>query len=63
MFCESIKLLNFFFNLICRYSGDWSRIGVISRETEDLLKAATYLVVPLCILLIFFLCKNDGHDE
>ncbi|KAG6414162.1 hypothetical protein SASPL_126880 [Salvia splendens] len=45
------------------YSGDWSRIGAISRETEDLLKAATYIVVPLCILLIFFLSENDGYDE
>ncbi|XP_065031980.1 uncharacterized protein LOC135581845 isoform X1 [Musa acuminata AAA Group] len=25
------------------YSGDWSRIGVISKETEDLLKIAAYL--------------------
>ncbi|RWV83839.1 hypothetical protein GW17_00054503, partial [Ensete ventricosum] len=30
-----------------RYSGDWSRIGVISKETEDLLKIAAYLVTPL----------------
>ncbi|RZR75478.1 hypothetical protein BHM03_00058845, partial [Ensete ventricosum] len=29
-----------------RYSGDWSRIGVISKETEDLLKIAAYLVTP-----------------
>ncbi|KAL1531074.1 hypothetical protein AAHA92_33795 [Salvia divinorum] len=45
------------------YSGDWSRIGVISRGTEDFLKAAANLVVPLCILLIFFLFQNDGYDE
>ncbi|THU73642.1 hypothetical protein C4D60_Mb04t25010 [Musa balbisiana] len=25
------------------YSGDWSRIGVISKEAEDLLKIAAYL--------------------
>ncbi|KAK2646528.1 hypothetical protein Ddye_021723 [Dipteronia dyeriana] len=35
------------------YSGDWSRIGVISEETEPLLKVAAFVVVPLCILLIF----------
>ncbi|XP_028062325.1 uncharacterized protein LOC114265709 [Camellia sinensis] len=29
-----------------RYSGDWSRIGVISKETEDLLKLAAFVVVP-----------------
>ncbi|XP_010447655.1 PREDICTED: uncharacterized protein LOC104730215 isoform X1 [Camelina sativa] len=33
------------------YSGDWSRIGVISKETEQLLKIAAFLVVPLCIFL------------
>ncbi|XP_059455644.1 uncharacterized protein LOC132185859 isoform X2 [Corylus avellana] len=34
--------------------GDWSRIGVISKETEDLLKLAAFAVAPLCIFLIFF---------
>jgi len=34
-----------------RYSGDWSRIGVLSKETEELLKLAAFLVVPLCIFL------------
>ncbi|KAI5675770.1 hypothetical protein M9H77_06720 [Catharanthus roseus] len=34
------------------YSGDWSRIGVISKENEDLLKSAAFLVVPLCFFLI-----------
>ncbi|CAF2030744.1 unnamed protein product [Brassica napus] len=33
------------------YSGDWSRIGVLSKETEELLKLAAFLVVPLCIVL------------
>ncbi|KAG2239945.1 hypothetical protein Bca52824_091304 [Brassica carinata] len=33
------------------YSGDWSRIGVLSKETEELLKLAAFLVVPLCIFL------------
>jgi hypothetical protein len=36
-----------------RYSGDWSRIGVISKETEDLLKLAAFAVAPFCIFLIF----------
>ncbi|KAI4387608.1 hypothetical protein MLD38_000028 [Melastoma candidum] len=29
------------------YSGDWSRIGVISRETEEMLRLAAFVVVPL----------------
>ncbi|KDO62303.1 hypothetical protein CISIN_1g033338mg [Citrus sinensis] len=33
--------------------GDWSRIGVISEETEALLKVAAFGVVPLCIFFIF----------
>ncbi|XP_014508303.1 uncharacterized protein LOC106767862 [Vigna radiata var. radiata] len=37
------------------YSGDWSRIGVITSESEELLKVAAFLVVPLCIFLVFFL--------
>uniref|UniRef100_A0A2N9HLC9 DUF7887 domain-containing protein n=1 Tax=Fagus sylvatica TaxID=28930 RepID=A0A2N9HLC9_FAGSY len=40
------------------YSGDWSRIGVISKETEDLLKFAAFIVVPLCIFLIFSISKE-----
>ncbi|KAK4415156.1 hypothetical protein Salat_2622800 [Sesamum alatum] len=41
------------------YSGDWSRIGVISRGAEDLIKAATFVVVPFCLFLIFSLSKKD----
>ncbi|CAA0814690.1 Unknown protein [Striga hermonthica] len=41
------------------YSGDWSRIGVISRGTEDLLKTAAFLVVPFCIYVIFYLSKGN----
>ncbi|KAG8372528.1 hypothetical protein BUALT_Bualt12G0075500 [Buddleja alternifolia] len=41
------------------YSGDWSRIGVISRGSEDLLKAAAFLVVPFCLFLIYFLSNKD----
>ncbi|KAL4565583.1 hypothetical protein LXL04_029685 [Taraxacum kok-saghyz] len=40
------------------YSGDWSRIGVISKETEDLLKTAAFLVIPLCAFLIFSISKK-----
>ncbi|XP_031271238.1 uncharacterized protein LOC116129646 [Pistacia vera] len=40
------------------YSGDWSRIGVISEETEALLKAAAFVVVPLCIFLIVYLSRE-----
>ncbi|KAF3974082.1 hypothetical protein CMV_002538 [Castanea mollissima] len=41
------------------YSGDWSRIGVISKENEDLLKFAAFIVVPLCIFLIFSFSKES----
>ncbi|XP_028793975.1 uncharacterized protein LOC114749620 [Neltuma alba] len=34
------------------YSGDWSRIGVITPQTEELLKIAAFVVVPLCVFLI-----------
>ncbi|GMY35557.1 EUTSA_v10026581mg [Fagus crenata] len=40
------------------YSGDWSRIGVISKEAEGLLKFAAFIVVPLCIFLIFSISKE-----
>lgn len=43
------------------YSGDWSRIGVITPQTEELLKVAAFLVVPLCIFLVFFL-PNESNS-
>ncbi|KAL1210501.1 hypothetical protein V5N11_006824 [Cardamine amara subsp. amara] len=43
------------------YSGDWSRIGVISKETEELLKFAAFLVVPLCIFLSLSF-SNESTD-
>lgn len=43
------------------YSGDWSRIGVLSKETEELLKLAAFLVVPLCIFLGLSF-SNDSTD-
>ncbi|WOK97829.1 hypothetical protein Cni_G06537 [Canna indica] len=45
------------------YSGDWSLIGAISKETEELLKSAAYLVAPLCLLLIFFGFDGDRDSE
>ncbi|KAD4180086.1 hypothetical protein E3N88_28677 [Mikania micrantha] len=39
------------------YSGDWSRIGVISTENEDFLKVAAFVVVPLCIFIILSISK------
>ncbi|XP_056865842.1 uncharacterized protein LOC108854519 isoform X2 [Raphanus sativus] len=41
--------------------GDWSRIGVLSKETEELLKLAAFLVVPLCIFLGLSF-SNDSTD-
>nr|GMC91261.1 DNA-directed RNA polymerase subunit beta [Ipomoea batatas]GMD25899.1 DNA-directed RNA polymerase subunit beta [Ipomoea batatas]GMD28812.1 DNA-directed RNA polymerase subunit beta [Ipomoea batatas] len=40
------------------YSGDWSRIGVISKESEHLLKISAFFVVPLCLFLIFYSSKK-----
>ncbi|KAK4712877.1 hypothetical protein R3W88_018784 [Solanum pinnatisectum] len=40
------------------YSGDWSRIGVISKDNEDLLKIAACLIVPLCLFVIFSFSKK-----
>ncbi|XP_042414970.1 uncharacterized protein LOC122004106 isoform X1 [Zingiber officinale] len=42
-----------------RYSGDWSRIGAISKETEEFLKIAAYFVVPFCFLLIYFISEGQ----
>eukprot|EP00258_Populus_trichocarpa_P032982 XP_024449001.1 uncharacterized protein LOC112326027 isoform X2 [Populus trichocarpa] len=39
--------------------GDWSRIGVISKESEDLLKFAAFVVIPLCVFLIFSVSKEE----
>ncbi|XP_061966300.1 uncharacterized protein LOC133690122 isoform X2 [Populus nigra] len=39
--------------------GDWSRIGVISKESEDLLKVAAFVVIPLCVFLIFSVSKEE----
>ncbi|KAJ4959187.1 hypothetical protein NE237_026298 [Protea cynaroides] len=41
------------------YSGDWSRIGVISREGEELLKTVAFLVVPLCLFLMFSFSNEE----
>ncbi|XP_042414088.1 uncharacterized protein LOC122002813 isoform X2 [Zingiber officinale] len=41
------------------YSGDWSRIGAISKETEEFLKIAAYFVVPFCFLLIYFISEGQ----
>ncbi|KNA22883.1 hypothetical protein SOVF_030160 [Spinacia oleracea] len=40
------------------YSGDWSRIGVISKQTEDVLKIGAFLVVPLCLFVVLSLAKK-----
>nr|XP_009588251.1 uncharacterized protein LOC104085841 [Nicotiana tomentosiformis]XP_016470547.1 PREDICTED: uncharacterized protein LOC107792822 [Nicotiana tabacum] len=44
------------------YSGDWSRIGVISKESEELLKIAAYFVVPLCLYFIFSISNKKIED-
>ncbi|XXG81259.1 hypothetical protein AAC387_Pa09g1937 [Persea americana] len=45
------------------YSGDWSRIGAISRDTEELLKVATYVVSPLCLFLIFAISGEENNSN
>ncbi|CAH9093267.1 unnamed protein product [Cuscuta europaea] len=39
--------------------GDWSRIGVIPKESEDVLKTAAFFVVPLCLFIIFSFSKKS----
>ncbi|CAN6313635.1 unnamed protein product, partial [Urochloa humidicola] len=45
------------------YSGDWSRIGAISKDTEDLLKLGAYAVVPLLLALIFSLSQDSNNES
>lgn len=40
------------------YSGDWSRIGAISRETEAQLRIGAYLVVPVSAVLVWAIGKR-----
>ncbi|KAG2553891.1 hypothetical protein PVAP13_9KG627400 [Panicum virgatum] len=42
------------------YSGDWSRIGAISKDTEELLRRGAYVVVPLSLALIFSLSQDSN---
>ena len=44
-----------------RYSGDWSRIGVISKESEELLKVGAFVVVPLCLFFILNLSQKEEN--
>ncbi|KAK1276514.1 hypothetical protein QJS04_geneDACA001539 [Acorus gramineus] len=41
------------------YSGDWTRIGVISKETEDLLKVAALVIAPLCVFLVLSISSRE----
>ncbi|TVU47973.1 hypothetical protein EJB05_07591, partial [Eragrostis curvula] len=43
------------------YSGDWSRIGAISKDTEELLKLGAYVVVPLSLALIFSVPEDSSN--
>ncbi|XP_051230856.1 uncharacterized protein [Lolium perenne] len=45
------------------YSGDWSRIGAISKDTEDLLKLGAYAVVPLCLALALAVPGDSGGES
>ncbi|XP_026410392.1 uncharacterized protein LOC113305587 [Papaver somniferum] len=45
------------------YSGDWSRIGVISEENEELLKVAAFVVVPLCLYLILSISHLEKEEK
>uniref|UniRef100_A0ACD5TW15 Uncharacterized protein n=1 Tax=Avena sativa TaxID=4498 RepID=A0ACD5TW15_AVESA len=45
------------------YSGDWSRIGAISRDTEELLKLGAYAVVPLCVALAVLAPGDSGSES
>ncbi|XP_038879768.1 uncharacterized protein LOC120071517 [Benincasa hispida] len=45
------------------YSGDWSRIGVITKESEELLKIGAFLVVPFCVFLVFSFSRLDSDSS
>uniref|UniRef100_A0A0E0CX23 DUF7887 domain-containing protein n=1 Tax=Oryza meridionalis TaxID=40149 RepID=A0A0E0CX23_9ORYZ len=45
------------------YSGDWSRIGAISKDTEEALKLAAYAVVPLCLAVVFSPSSEDDGSN
>ncbi|KAM7267276.1 hypothetical protein ACFE04_009442 [Oxalis oulophora] len=45
------------------YSGDWSRIGVISKENEEFLKVAAFLVVPFCLFLVLSFIKENKLES
>lgn len=55
--CLDVGIIKF------RYSGDWSRIGAISRDTEELLKVAAYVVSPLCLFLIFAISGEENNSN
>ncbi|GAA0156029.1 hypothetical protein Leryth_020921 [Lithospermum erythrorhizon] len=42
------------------YSGDWSRIGAISKESEEVLKISAFFVVPLCLLVILSISSKQN---
>ncbi|CAM8938732.1 unnamed protein product [Rhodiola kirilowii] len=42
--------------------GDWSRIGVISKEAEDVLKAAAFVVVPICMYVVFMISQEPAGE-
>ncbi|XP_062210319.1 uncharacterized protein LOC133911882 isoform X2 [Phragmites australis] len=41
--------------------GDWSRIGAISKDAEELLKLGAYVVVPLSLALVFSLSEDSNN--
>eukprot|EP00850_Spirogloea_muscicola_P024579 SM001097S18858 [mRNA] locus=s1097:1636:2108:- [translate_table: standard] len=43
------------------YSGDWSRIGAISSETEALLRAAAFVVVPAAGVLAWSIQRRSRN--
>ncbi|KAL5210745.1 hypothetical protein ABZP36_006368 [Zizania latifolia] len=45
------------------YSGDWSRIGAISKDTEELLKLGAYAVVPLCLAFVLTAPSSDDSSS
>ncbi|KAI3966905.1 hypothetical protein MKW92_038370 [Papaver armeniacum] len=49
--------------IFVRVYGDWSRIGVVSEENEELLKVAAFVVVPLCLYLILSLSNLEKEEK
>ncbi|KAI5059170.1 hypothetical protein GOP47_0025489 [Adiantum capillus-veneris] len=45
------------------YSGDWSRIGVLSKELESAFRVGAYGVVPFSVILLWLISTSNQRGE